>query len=299
MQPLRIERLARDLSQPGSSSIHVDRTNLFPTFHLQKPLTKTLDLTASYSKRISRPDDDYLRPYSTITGALTVSGGNPYLRDQKTDAFELNLHFHRKSIDAGIILYDRETDQLWSAIYAVGADGSNLMNWTNAGKQSDRGAQIDLSTPLLARIKGTASVNLFASRVPIDGAAGPSTFESFRYTGNATIEWDGPDRKGKSGDVGQLQLQYESRSRAFEYRSAATYSLNASWTHSLTRSLSFTATINHIGPNQYRYWVSTPLLQSHTFNHLPGPEYRFKLVKTFGGGKAPPPSSPPPVPVPR
>ena len=118
-------------------------------------------------------------------------------------------------------------------------------------------------------------------------------------TGNATIEWDGPDRRGKSGDVGQLQLQYESRSRAFEYRSAATYSLNASWTHSLTRSLSFTATINHIGPNQYRYWVSTPLLQSHTFNHLPGPEYRFKLVKTFGGGKAPPPSSPPPVPVPR
>ena len=299
MPGVRIERLARDLSQPGSPSIHVDRTNLFPTFHLQKPLTKTLDLTASYSKRISRPDDDYLRPYSTITGALAVSGGNPYLRDQRTDAFELNLHYHRKSIDAGIILYDRETDQLWSAIYGVGADGSNLMNWTNAGKQSDRGAQIDLSTPLLARIKGTASVNLFASRVPIDGAAGPSTFESFRYTGNATIEWDGPDRKGKSGDVGQLQLQYESRSRAFEYRSAATYSLNASWTHSLTRSLSFTATINHIGPNQYRYWVSTPLLQSHTFNHLPGPEYRFKLVKTFGGGKAPPPSSPPPVPVPR
>jgi hypothetical protein len=141
-------------------------------------------------------------------------------------------------------------------------------------------------------------VNLFASRVPINGAAGPSTFESFRYTGNATIEWNGPDRGGKSGDVGQLQLQYESRARAFEYRSAATYSLNASWTHSLTRSLSFTASINHIGPNRYRTWVSAPLVESRTEGHLPGPEYRFKLVKTFGGAKAPPPSGPPPIPGP-
>jgi len=299
MPGVRIERLDRDLSQPGSPTIRVDRTDVFPTFHLQKPLTKTLDLTASYSKRISRPDDDYLRPYRIATGALMLSDGNPYLRDQRTDAFELNLHYHRKRLDAGIIVYDRETDQLWSAIYAVDPDGSNLMNWVNAGKQSDRGAQIDLSTPLLSRVKGTASVNLFASRVPINDATGLSTFESFRYTGNATIEWNGPDRAGKSGDVGQLQLQYESRAQAFEVRYAATYSLNASWTHSLTRSFSFTASADRLGPNRLRYWVSTPLVESHTINHLAGPEFKIKLVKTFGGAKAPPPTNPPPVPIPR
>lgn len=298
MPGLRIERLDRTVSRPGSAPIRVVRTDAFPTFHLQKPLTKTLNMTLSYSKRIDRPGDEYLRPYPIITGALSVSAGNPYLRDQSMGAYELNLHYHRKKLDGGIILYDRETDDLWSVTYSVRPDGSTFTNWVNAGRKSDRGAQIDVSTPLLRRLKAMASVNLFASRVPINGLIGFSSYESFRYTGNATLELTGRERRDRPGDVGQLQLQYQSRSRAFETRSAASYSLNASWTHSLTRSLSLTATVNRLGPNRNRYEVSAPLIQSRTVSHFPGPEFKMKLAKTFGGANAPPPASPPPVPIP-
>jgi outer membrane receptor for ferrienterochelin and colicin len=298
MPGLRIERLDRKVSRAGSGSVRVVRTNAFPTFHLQKALTKIVNMTLSYSKRISRPDDDYLRPYPIVRGALAVSGGNPDLRDQNTDAFEVNLHYHRKKLDGGVIIYDRETHGLWSPTYAVRADGSTFTNWINAGRQSDRGAQIDVSTPLLPRLKAMASINLFGSRVPINGLIGLSSYESFRYTGNATLEWTGRERRDRPGDVGQLQLQYQSRSRAFETRSAASYSLNVSWTHSLTRSISLTATVNRLGRNRSRLEVSAPLVQSRTVSRFPGPEFKIKLVKTFGGAKAPPPAGAPPVPIP-
>lgn len=222
----------------------------------------------------------------------------PYLRDQSTDAYEMNVHYHRKMIDGGIILYDRETDDLWSATYSVAPDGSNFTTWVNAGRQSDRGAQIDVSTPLLRRLKAMASINLFASRVPVNGLGGRSSYESFRYTGNATLEWEGRERRDRPGDVGQLQLQYQSPARFFETRSAASYSLSASWTHSLTRSMSLTATVNRLGRNRSRFEVSAPLVQSRTVNRFPGPEFKIKLVKTFGGAKAPPPAAAPPVPIP-
>ena len=54
-----------------------------------------LNQTLSYAKRINRPDPTQLRPYAQLTGALAFVRGNPKLRDQTTDSFELNLH-HKK-----------------------------------------------------------------------------------------------------------------------------------------------------------------------------------------------------------
>ena len=60
---------------------------------------------------------------------------------------------------------------------------------------------------MLKRVKGTASVNLFYSRTPFDPLVSNEDFETFRYTGNATVEWHGKDGKnGRPGDIAQIQL---------------------------------------------------------------------------------------------
>jgi outer membrane receptor for ferrienterochelin and colicin len=299
MPGVRLERLSRRITSPATPPVHVVRTSVFPTFHMQKPLSKTVNMTLSYSKRIARPGDDFLRPYPMVQNALSVSRGNPALRDQTTDALEANLHYHRKKLDGGVILYDRRTSRLWNTSYFVNSDGVTEVTWINAGHQRDRGAQFDVSLPLLPRVKGNASINLFASQVPVHGLSGDGTYESFRYTANATLEWATPDRGSRPGDVRQLQVQYSNPSRGFETRSSAYYSLNLSWTHSFSPTLSGTVAVNRIGSNRYRNYVTAPLLQSRTVTWMRGPEFRVKLVKTFGGMKSPPPASGPPVPVPR
>jgi outer membrane receptor protein involved in Fe transport len=297
MPGVRTELYHRKISSPGLPSVSVDRTKLFPTFHLDHPLSKTLDLTLSYSKRIDRPGLDQLRPYAIVSGLYSIDLGNPALRDQTTDAYELNLHYHRKKIDAGVIIYDRDTRGLWNQSYSVDAGGINTVLWINAGHKSDRGAEFDFSTPLLRRVKLSTSVNLFDSRVPIDPLLGNAHFKSFRYTGNATLEWDGADHGNRPGDVAQLQLTYESKARSYQIRNDAYYSLNLSYTHSFSRNLSLTATVNGIGTRHFRHTLSAPLVQEEFERRERLPTFKLKLSKTFGGAK--PTGSAPALPLPQ
>lgn len=282
MPGARLERFDRTITSPGRPSVAIHRTALFPSFHLDRPLGKKATMTVSYARRIDRPDPSRLRPYLTRRGPLTFERGNPGLRDQTTDSYELNLHYRHKKLDLGVILYDRETADLWDSSYVIDADGNSISTPVNVGHKSNRGAQIDLSLPLLRRVKGTASVNLFNSIVPYDTLSGTSRFSQFRYTANATLNWQGKDRAKRPGDIGQLQLEYDSPSRMFQFRSSASISANLSFTHNLSKTLAITASVNGIGSGRSRSRLVAPSIQERYDVRTRQPEVKLKLVKTFG-----------------
>ncbi|HEY7005075.1 MAG TPA: TonB-dependent receptor [Sphingomicrobium sp.] len=278
MPGVRIETDSRRITSPGHPEVEVAHTDLFPTLHVQHPLSSAFDLTFSYSKRIDRPQLDDLRPYPIVDDVLTIKQGNPHLKDQSTDAFELNLHYHRKKLDAGIIIYDRETSRLWASDYTV-VDGINVFTIVNSGHRSDRGAEIDVSTPIVRNVKLNASVNLFDERTPIDSAVGAASEHRFRYTTNATLEWDGPNRGETPGDVAQLQWIYSSPSHEFQIQQHAWNWLSLSYTHSISPKLSLTATMNYQARSRHR--LEAPLVQEDYSQREPV-EFRLRLLKTFG-----------------
>ncbi|HEX3675969.1 MAG TPA: outer membrane beta-barrel family protein, partial [Sphingomicrobium sp.] len=278
MPGIRLEQNTRHVSSPGIPDVSVNQTNLFPTLHVDHPLSKALDLTFSYAKRIDRAQPNLLRPYSAVESVLTIMQGNPNLKDQSTDSFEINLHYHRKSADAGVILYDRETSRLWSTEYAV-VGGVNVYRWVNVGHRSDRGAEFDISTPIGKHLKVNASLNLFAERAPVDTAAAAASENIFRYTTNATLEWDGPDRGKRPGDVAQLQWLYSSPSHQFQFRYFDWNWLSLSYTHSFSRTVSLTGTMEYSTASRHR--LLAPLVQEYYALHGRG-QFKLKLLKTFG-----------------
>ena len=280
MPGLRFEGWDRTISSPERPSVKPSRANLSPTVHIEHPLSKTLNMTLSYSKRFDTPGPEDVAPYPIVIGPLAIQQGNPRLKEQVTDAYELNLHYSRKKVEGGVILYDRETDRLWSNVYTVNDAGLNVSTPFNVGHRSDRGAQFDISTPLLKRVKGTASINLFSRRVPIASSAGGDD-TMFRYTANATVEWHAKQKETTPGDIGQVQLTYESPSREFQFRNDGYYSLNLAYTHSFSPTLSVTANLNGLGSMHNRHRLLAPLVQE-TYDKRDGPEFRLKLVKTLG-----------------
>jgi ferric enterobactin receptor len=278
MPGIRLERDSRRISSPGHPDVRFSRTNLFPTLHVDHQLGRNLDLTLSYSKRIDRPPLNELRPYEIVQDVLTVKRGNPHLKDQSTDAYEINLHYHRKSLDAGLIVYDRETSDLFSSAYSA-VNGVNVSMLVNAGHSVNRGAEIDVSTPLVKRVKLNSSMNLFQQRMPLIGARSDVRF---RYTLDTTIQWTGPDRGKRPGDVAQLQWVYSSPQRSFEIHNFAWNLLSLSYTHSLSRDLSLTATANYVSSN--RHLLEAPLVQEYFAEHR-RPEFKIRLLKTFGNSK--------------
>ena len=282
---VRFERFDRNIASPGRPSVAIHRTALFPSFHLDRPVGKKVTMTLSYARRIDRPDPTQLRPYLIRRGALSFDRGNPDLRDQTNDSYELNLHYHHKKLDLGLIVYDRETANLWDYSYVIDAAGNSISTPINAGHKSDRGAEIDINSPLFRRIKGTASVNLFNSIVPFDTPSGTSRFSQLRYSANATINWQGKDGPRRPGDIGQLQLDYQSPSREFQYRNSGRVSVNLSYTHNLSKTLGLTALLNGIGSGHSSSSLIAPSIQERYETRTRQPEFNLKLVKTFGAKK--------------
>lgn len=282
MPGLRLEQEKRRISSPGLAEVRISRTDVFPTFHAEHRFGKSLDFALSYSRRIDRPGLDQLRPYRIVTDPLSASQGNPGLRDQSTNAYEANLHYHRRKLDVGLILYDRETRDLWSQGFSVDAGGINVETPINAGHKSDRGAELDVSTPVLRRVKVTTSVNLFDSRVPIEAVGGSTNSETIRFTTNSTLEWDGPDRHGRPGDIAQLQIYYSSPERSFESRNGSFLWPALSFTRSLARKLAVTASLSAYGLLAHRTDVNAPFFQEHTEARQRTAEFSLKLVKSFG-----------------
>lgn len=280
MPGLRMEHNSRHISSPALPDVDTQHTNLFPTLHLEHLIGKSLVLTLSYSKRIDRPQLDQLRPYPVQSDVLTITRGNPRLRDQSTNSYEVNLHYHHKAIEVGVIAYDRETSRLITPTYSVNDAGQNVSSWVNVGHQRDRGAEFDINMPLVRRVKMMASANLFDSRVPIDAMNSGANDERFRFTTNSTLEWDGPERDGKPGDFAQLLWHYESPSAQFQFRNFAWNELTLSYTHNFSRELSLTATADS-GALHYGHRLLAPLVQEYyRVNYRP--EFKLKLMKTFG-----------------
>ncbi|MBM3323903.1 TonB-dependent receptor, partial [candidate division WOR-3 bacterium] len=90
VQPgLRGELGDRVIRVPGMDSTwQVGRFDPFPTLHLSYGLPANQQVTASYSRRINRPDPYQLRPFLTWQNAYSANKGNPSLRPDYVNSWE-------------------------------------------------------------------------------------------------------------------------------------------------------------------------------------------------------------------
>ena len=88
----------------------VDRsyTNLFPTVFLSRQLDTNNVLNLSYSRRIDRPNYQNLNPFRFYLDPYTYKEGNPYLRPQFTNSFQLT-HVYKGAFSTSLG-YSRTTD---------------------------------------------------------------------------------------------------------------------------------------------------------------------------------------------
>ncbi|MDQ1140181.1 outer membrane beta-barrel family protein [Pedobacter agri] len=81
----------------------VDRNylSLFPTAFLSHKITENHNIRYSYSRRVDRPNYQQLNPFVFYMDPLAVDQGNPYLKPQFTDNFEINYSYKQASLSLG------------------------------------------------------------------------------------------------------------------------------------------------------------------------------------------------------
>jgi hypothetical protein len=108
-------------------------------------LTDTRQVKLSYSRRISRPDPFWLSPFSYQDDARNVFRGNPALRPEYTDAYELGLQEARGWGSVQLNPYLRKTAHAVRFIRAVDTTGVTVATFANLASTTSLGTDFNVN----------------------------------------------------------------------------------------------------------------------------------------------------------
>jgi outer membrane receptor protein involved in Fe transport len=159
---LRGEYYDRELKQKVNNEKYlVNRFDLFPTVHLSKQLPWNLQVMTSYSRRVNRPDDRDLNPFAMYMDKLNIRMGNPNLKPEFTNSFEMSLQKRMGEAFISVEGFYRRTNDLISQVVNVRDDLVSVYTTTNMNHDISVGSEIMLNLPLTKTWMVNATTSIY------------------------------------------------------------------------------------------------------------------------------------------
>jgi len=163
-----------------------DYLNLFPSASVSYQMSETTQLQISYSRRLSRPYFRLLLPFSNFTDPRNNSVGNPTLRPEYTDSYEVGF---LRYLPAGSLLtsvYYRRTTGVIERLVLPADNGTTIRFPVNLSERNAYGLEFNFSYDLTAWWKFNTDLNFYQATV--DGAFQEVDYsaELFSWSGRAS-----------------------------------------------------------------------------------------------------------------
>ncbi|MFH1197123.1 MAG: TonB-dependent receptor family protein [bacterium] len=173
---LRAENTDRLLHQITMNTDYTyNKVHLFPSVNMLKRLSDTQQLQFSYSRRINRPFEGALNPFPNYSDSYALVIGNPNLKPELINSFELNYQNTIETIFFSIQTYYRNTENTFQQTALIGDDGRIILSFGNIAKTNTFGSEISTSIPLAQWFKLDPSVNLYQTN--LKGDLGTESYE--------------------------------------------------------------------------------------------------------------------------
>lgn len=158
-----------------------NRFEFFPSLHVGYTFPKEHRLLASYSRRTTRPQLFYMEPYITYRDFYTAEIGNPDIRPEYINSFELNYRkgFGENSVSA--TAFHRYRKDKIERLRVPFTAGVTLDSMANVGHDYSTGVEISLNLRLLRWWNTTVNGNVYHYKVRNEQAAGGNTSTSTNY----------------------------------------------------------------------------------------------------------------------
>lgn len=179
-------------------------TNLFPSLHSSYKFTDGISLQAGYSSRIFRPRMWDLNPFSNIRNNYNIRTGNPDLKPEYTDSYELTSIFIFSAVSMNIGVYHRYTTQVVERVSTF-ENNVNYSKPVNVGTNQATGLEYNAkySPWKWLTLNGDFNYNYFNRQGVLEGRS--FDFKSDRWTSQVMA------KLGLAGDLDvELTTAYES-----------------------------------------------------------------------------------------
>ena len=143
---LRSEYTDREIKfRDEAGTFTINRWDLFPTIHTQIDLKEGNQLMASYTRRIHRPRGWNLEPFITWSDAYNVRKGNPALKPEYIDSYELGYQKRMGKQSISFETYYRVTHNVMERIRSVYKDNIMISTTENVGADYSLGIETMLN----------------------------------------------------------------------------------------------------------------------------------------------------------
>lgn len=177
-----------------------DYNTVAPSAVISHKLSATSSLKLSYAYRIERPDYGEINPFYNISDPKNISTGNPNLKPEKSNSFELG---YNKSFNSGANIYvgsfyRRSTEDIqqfttrYDLLTINGKDYANVLlsQRANLGTQETLGGNIFASVPVTKKLNLRTNIFLAQRRNEAPGLDSIKAFQ-YRFNLNASYQFGG------------------------------------------------------------------------------------------------------------
>ncbi len=160
--------------------------NLFPTFFVNQTINENNSIRYSYSKRVDRPNYQQLNPFLFFLDPYTFEKGNPALKPQFTDSYDVTYTF-KNTYSVSLAFADTK-DMIFEVLEQNDATKETYQSNQNIARMQNYSANFSLPFTITKWWSMHNSVNLFYNRFKDGNLAGASLndgrFAYNVYSGN-------------------------------------------------------------------------------------------------------------------
>lgn len=165
---------------------NTNRWDYFPTLHSSYKFSPLTQIMASYTRRIDRPGGWQLEPFLTWINSNNVRTGNPALKPEFIDSYEIGFQTFFGKIFFSNEIYYRFTHNKVERITSVYAENVTLSTVNNVGTDYSLGSEFMFTFDPIEKFWGVSlSGDLYNYRV--EGILDDQSFNKQSFTWNARI----------------------------------------------------------------------------------------------------------------
>ncbi len=154
--------------------------DLFPSFHLLYSFTEENQLSASYSRRINRPDYWSLIPIRRYESPYLDYVGNGTLNPSYASSLEVKYLYSWEKNFFSVEVYGKQNENVLQNYYSRANEYSITWTKENVGDSYSLGTELMMDIDLLQWWNTNISTNLYFYRLKVDVAHQKSTEDIFR-----------------------------------------------------------------------------------------------------------------------
>lgn len=183
---VRLEQtLTESIQRTTDEKYTFNYLSFFPSVFLSYKLKQEQQLQLNYSRRINRPDIWQLNPFVDVSDTLNIRYGNPQLRPELTNSFELSYMKGWKKVFLTSSVYFRHSTDEQERFVTVDPNNVSTTTFINLGFEDFYGLELIARTTLTDWWNVTSTLNLF--RKVIGGSVQQLNLNNANTTWSASI----------------------------------------------------------------------------------------------------------------